>query len=59
VHSLGTISTVTVLTKGKPVLTRITTGAVGTDRTEVKSGLTAGQQVVLADLSTPLPTSSN
>lgn len=59
VRSLGNLSTVTVLSKGKPVITRITTGAVGTDRTQVLSGLTAGQQVVLADLSQPLPTSSN
>jgi HlyD family secretion protein len=59
VRSLGNLSTVTVLNKGKPVITRITTGAVGTDRTQVLSGLTAGQQVVLADLSQPLPTSSN
>jgi multidrug efflux pump subunit AcrA (membrane-fusion protein) len=59
VHSLGNLNTVTVLSKGKPVVTRITTGAVGSDRTQVLSGLTAGQQVVLADLSEPLPTSSN
>jgi multidrug efflux pump subunit AcrA (membrane-fusion protein) len=59
VHWLGAVGTVTVLSKGKPVLTRISTGAVGTDRTQVLSGLTAGQQVVLADLSEPLPTSSN
>jgi multidrug efflux pump subunit AcrA (membrane-fusion protein) len=59
VRSLGNLSTVTVLSKGKPVVTRITTGAIGTDRTRVLSGLSAGQQVVLADLSEPLPTSSN
>jgi multidrug efflux pump subunit AcrA (membrane-fusion protein) len=59
VHTLGNLSTVTVLNKGKPVVTRITTGAVGTDRTQVLAGLTAGQQVVLADLSEPLPTAGN
>jgi hypothetical protein len=31
-------------------------GAVGTDRTQIRGGLAAGQQVVLADLATPLPT---
>ncbi|MEO6700378.1 MAG: HlyD family efflux transporter periplasmic adaptor subunit [Jatrophihabitantaceae bacterium] len=58
VRTIGQLSTVTVLSKGKPVLTRVTIGAVGTDRTQIKSGLSAGAQVVLANLSTPLPTSS-
>ncbi|HEX2903242.1 MAG TPA: HlyD family efflux transporter periplasmic adaptor subunit [Jatrophihabitans sp.] len=58
VHRLGQLSTVTVLSKGKPVTTRITLGAIGSDRTQVLTGLKAGQQVVLANLSEPLPTTA-
>jgi macrolide-specific efflux system membrane fusion protein len=36
----------------------VTVGAVGDTWTEIKSGLTAGQRVVLADLSAPLPSSA-
>jgi multidrug efflux pump subunit AcrA (membrane-fusion protein) len=36
----------------------VTTGYAGTLTTQVTSGLTAGQQVVLADLSTALPTNT-
>jgi multidrug efflux pump subunit AcrA (membrane-fusion protein) len=36
----------------------VKTGYAGTLTTQVTSGLTAGQQVVLADLSTPLPTNT-
>jgi len=56
VHALGRIHTVEVLVNGKPTVQPVTLGAVGSDRTEVRSGLTAGQQVVLADLAEPLPT---
>jgi hypothetical protein len=34
-------------------------GATGPVLTQVTSGLTVGEQVVLADLSTPLPTNTN
>ena len=34
-------------------------GATGPVLTQVSSGLTVGEQVVLADLSTPLPTNTN
>jgi multidrug efflux pump subunit AcrA (membrane-fusion protein) len=51
-----TRSAVTVLTGDQPTLTRVTTGAVGPSRTEIKEGLQAGDQVVLADLDAPLPT---
>jgi multidrug efflux pump subunit AcrA (membrane-fusion protein) len=56
VHTLGQLHTVTVFDHGSAVPTRITIGAVGSDRTQVTSGLKAGQQVVLADLTEPLPT---
>jgi trimeric autotransporter adhesin len=36
----------------------VKTGYAGTLTTQVASGLTAGQQVVLADLSTALPTNT-
>jgi multidrug efflux pump subunit AcrA (membrane-fusion protein) len=57
VHSFGQLHTVEVLTNGKPVQTRVTVGAVGSERTQISAGLKAGQQVVLADLAEPLPTS--
>jgi len=48
------------LTFKKGVTTRalVKTGYVGTLSTQITSGLTAGQQVVLADLSTALPTNT-
>jgi HlyD family secretion protein len=59
VQSLGAITFVTVLSAGKPTRVRVVVGAVGPVLTQVSSGLTVGQQVVLADMSTPLPTNSN
>lgn len=59
VRSIGQLDTVSVLTNGKPVTARVTIGAVGTDRTQILSGLKAGQQVVLANLAEKLPTSSS
>jgi hypothetical protein len=50
--------TVTVLSQGRTSATRVQTGAVGALTTEITSGLTAGQQVVLADLSATLPANS-
>jgi trimeric autotransporter adhesin len=56
VHTLGPLHTVEVLSNGKPSQLRVTVGAVGSDRTQIRSGLAGGQQVVLANLATPLPT---
>jgi multidrug efflux pump subunit AcrA (membrane-fusion protein) len=50
-------NTVTVLNGDQPTVTRVTVGAVGPIRTEIKDGLSAGEQVVLANLDDPLPTS--
>src|SRR6202020_3661589 len=50
---------VTVLQAGKLERVRVVVGAVGPVLTQVTSGLTVGEQVVLADLSTPLPTNTN
>lgn len=56
VHLAGANATVSVLVNGKPQVRRISVGVIGPSVTEVRSGLTAGEQVVLADLSQPLPT---
>jgi HlyD family secretion protein len=49
--------TVTVLSGDQTTPTRVTTGAVGLSRTEITDGLAEGDQVVLADLDSPVPTS--
>jgi hypothetical protein len=58
VHTLGTRHTVTVLSGGKTTTARVQTGAVGVDRTQITSGLTLGQRVVLAQLNAPVPSST-
>jgi multidrug efflux pump subunit AcrA (membrane-fusion protein) len=58
VHTAGTVHTVDVLEGSTPKSVQVKVGAVGTTWTEVTSGLTAGQEVVLADLKQPLPTSA-
>lgn len=57
-HLLGQAATVTVLAGDKTEVRRITVGVVGAAVAEVRSGLATGEQVVLADLSQPLPTSN-
>ncbi|HWE89776.1 MAG TPA: HlyD family efflux transporter periplasmic adaptor subunit [Pseudonocardiaceae bacterium] len=59
VHSVGSVSFVSVLRSGKPTLVPVTLGVTGSTVTQVTSGLIAGEQVVLADISTPLPTSGS
>jgi HlyD family secretion protein len=59
VESIGDISFVTVMENGKPERVRVTVGATGPELTQITSGLSVGEQVVLADLSTPLPTNTN
>jgi multidrug efflux pump subunit AcrA (membrane-fusion protein) len=54
----GGTHTVTVMKDGKPTTVRVTLGVAGSDVTQVTSGLRAGQQVVLAELSQPLPGSA-
>jgi multidrug efflux pump subunit AcrA (membrane-fusion protein) len=48
---------VQVLTGGTVKATTVTIGAVGQGKVQVEQGLTAGQVVVLADPTTPLPSS--
>ena len=59
VHTDGSQRTVQVLADGVVAPTPVDVGAVGTDYTEITGGLTAGQQVVLADLNAAMPTSAS
>jgi hypothetical protein len=59
VEGIGGASFVTVLRAGKLVRVPVVVGATGPVLTQVSSGLTVGEQVVLADLSSPLPTNTN
>jgi multidrug efflux pump subunit AcrA (membrane-fusion protein) len=52
VTTVGTTSTVTVLSNGKQQRTPVTVGLVGDNATEITSGVTAGQQVVLPTTTT-------
>lgn len=55
VHRQGRQTTVQVLSNGAAQTVPVTVGAVGSDYTEITSGLSAGQQVILADLGQPIP----
>jgi HlyD family secretion protein len=59
IRTIGGFSVVTKLTDGKPTLTRITLGVQGPVVTQVTSGLTAGDEVALADINAPMPTTGN
>jgi multidrug efflux pump subunit AcrA (membrane-fusion protein) len=62
VHAVGAgaLHVVTVLTaSGETKTTPVLTGAVGTASTEILSGLSAGDKVVLADLSQAVPTANS
>ena len=59
VTTVGTRSTVLEMSAGTPVRKVVKVGLVGNVYTQVTSGLKAGDTVVLADLSTPVPASSN
>jgi HlyD family secretion protein len=58
VHANNGRYTVTVLDAGKAKNINVEIGAIGAAWTEIKSGLTAGQTVVVADLSQALPGSA-
>ena len=58
VHNSGHVATVIVYAGGKTHVTRVTVGTKGPVMTRITSGLKIGQQVVLADLSKPLPTNN-
>jgi HlyD family secretion protein len=59
VHLTGSSASVTTLSGGQTAVKRVTVGVMGSSLTEIRSGLSAGDQVVLADLSLPLPTSGS
>jgi hypothetical protein len=58
VQRLGTRTYVLELSKGELTRKVITIGMVGPEYTQVRSGLTPGQSVVLADYSEPVPSSN-
>ncbi len=55
VHTVGSRNFVLVLRKGKRVTRRVKVGASGGGLTQITSGLSAGDQVVLANRRAPLP----
>jgi HlyD family secretion protein len=59
VHVTGQTATVGVLDSGQVNQVTVKRGAVGAQLTEITSGLTVGQTVVLADRSQALPNTSN
>lgn len=59
VRTVGAFSVVTKMVDGKPTITRVTTGVRGPTMTEVTNGLQAGDQVALANIDEPMPTSGN
>jgi multidrug efflux pump subunit AcrA (membrane-fusion protein) len=58
VHRIGALRTVDVDEAGTAAAVRVTTGVVGARWTQVTAGLRRGEQVVVADLAAPLPTST-
>jgi multidrug efflux pump subunit AcrA (membrane-fusion protein) len=58
VHSIATLHTVSVDAGGKVTTKRVTLGVEGAERVQVLSGLSVGDQVVLADISASVPSSN-
>jgi HlyD family secretion protein len=59
VRAIGDIHLVTVVNGNTPKEVRVTLGTVGAVLTQVKSGVSPGETVSLADLTEPLPSTSN
>ncbi len=59
VQTLGPFSIVSKMVNGKPTTTRVTLGVVGATVTQITSGLKAGDEVMLANITEPMPTSGN
>lgn len=59
VRSFGAFHLVTVLRNGTTSQVPVQIGVVGTTLTQITQGLSAGDQVVLADINAPLPTATN
>lgn len=58
VHALGPLHTVTVDNGGTVAVKQVTVGVQGVDRTQITSGLAAGDRVVLADINAAVPSST-
>jgi HlyD family secretion protein len=58
VHAANNRHTVTVRDGGSTKMVTVQVGAIGSTWTQITGGLTAGQEVVLADLGAPLPSSA-
>ncbi len=55
----GRFSVVRKMVNGSPTLTRVTVGVSGATVTQITSGLKAGDQVSLADMTAAMPTATN
>jgi HlyD family secretion protein len=58
ITAIGRRYTVTVVQDGSPTTVLVGVGVIGAQWTEITSGLTRGEEVVLANVSTPLPSSA-
>jgi multidrug efflux pump subunit AcrA (membrane-fusion protein) len=59
VHTTSAGSTVTLLVNGKPVSTAVTVGAADSSRTQILSGVKVGDEVVIATISSTIPSSTS
>jgi uncharacterized membrane protein YgcG len=59
VHTVGTSSYVDVLKNGKEQEVKVTVGATGEPYDQILSGLKSGQEVVIASLSSTVPSSTS
>jgi len=58
VHTTGAGSTVTLFVNGKPVPTAVTVGAADATLTQIVSGVKVGDQVVIATITSAIPSST-
>jgi multidrug efflux pump subunit AcrA (membrane-fusion protein) len=59
VHTTSAGSTVTLFVNGKPVPVAVTVGAADASRTQILSGVKVGDQVVIAAISSTIPSSTS
>ncbi len=57
-HTIGSLSTVTVYANGSATTKRVTVGVIGADTAQISSGVSAGDQVVLANIDAAVPSST-
>lgn len=58
VATFGGFSVVSKMVNGSPTITRVTLGVVGATVTQITSGLKAGDEVMLANITEPMPSSN-